>query len=87
MGMGTWEAPGEGEKIKLTNFDGFLSVEVSVIPVSKINPALPKETTVAFPEVISSHHRFSSGPQSQASLLLDLSVQFRKTGFPVHLDL
>ena len=85
--MGTWAAPGEGEKIKLINSDVSLSVEVSIIPVSKINPALPKETTVAFPEIISSHHRLSSGPQSQASLLLDLSVQLRKPSFPVYLDL
>lgn len=63
MGMGTWEAPGEVGEIKLINSDGSsLSAEVSIIPVSKINPALPKETIVAFPEIISSHHRFSSGP-------------------------
>ena len=85
-GHGDMEAPEEAGNIKLINSDESLAVEVSIISVSKINPALPKETIVAFPEIITSHHRFSSGPQLKASLLLDLSVQFRKPGFPVHLD-
>lgn len=88
MGMGAWEAPEEAGNIKLVNSDEFsLPVEVSFVSVSKINPALPKETIVAFPEIIASRHRFSSGPQPQASLLLDLAAQFRKPGFPVHLGL